>query len=149
MSAIACCFWWLVLGFLLGWLASWLFGRAKAPATTVVESAPRAMAAAIGAVDFAKARAAGFAVTSEENLEIIEGIGPQIAGLMRAAGITTFAKLAATPVTRLQEILTNAGPRFKLAEPGTWPEQSRLAADNRWADLKALQDTLDVGVRRG
>ncbi len=142
MGAIACCFWWLLLGFLLGWLASWLFGRAKAPAVTADTAAPASL------VDFAKARAAGFAVTSEESLEIIEGIGPQIAGLMRRAGITTFARLATTPVTRLQGILNDAGPRFRLAAPDTWPEQARLAADNRWAELKALQDTLDIGVRR-
>ncbi|MFN9209632.1 MAG: hypothetical protein ACK6DI_01685 [Betaproteobacteria bacterium] len=127
----------MLLGFLLGWLASWLFGRAK-----LAPAAPRS------AVDFAKARAAGFAVTSEENLEIIEGIGPQIARLLRAAGINTFAKLAVAPVSTLQDTLTQAGPRFKLADPGTWPEQSRLAADNRWVELAALQDKLDAGVRR-
>jgi hypothetical protein len=52
------------------------------------------------------------------------------------------------PVATLQDILTQAGPRFKLADPGTWPEQSRLAADNRWGELAALQDKLDAGVRR-
>ncbi|MFN9211714.1 MAG: hypothetical protein ACK6DI_12695 [Betaproteobacteria bacterium] len=60
----------------------------------------------------------------------------------------TFAKLAVAPVSTLQDTLTQAGPRFKLADPGTWPEQSRLAADNRWAELAALQDQLDAGVRR-
>jgi predicted flap endonuclease-1-like 5' DNA nuclease len=145
MSGLTCCFWWLLLGALLGWLASWLFGRAQlAPAAEHVAPA----APPPSAVDFAKARAAGFAVTSEENLEIIEGIGPQIARLLRAAGITTFAKLAVAPVSTLQDILTQAGPRFKLADPGTWPEQSRLAADNRWGELAALQDKLDAGVRR-
>jgi predicted flap endonuclease-1-like 5' DNA nuclease len=143
MSSLFCCFWWFVLGALAGWLASWLFGRAKTPLLPAAAVSPT-----VGTVDFAKARAAGFLVSGEDNLEIIEGIGPQIAKLLRAAGIDSFTKLAAAPVTRLQQVLSDAGPRFRLADPGTWPEQSKLAAENRWADLKALQDTLDIGVRR-
>jgi hypothetical protein len=27
MSLLACCFWWLVLGFLLGWLFNWLLSK--------------------------------------------------------------------------------------------------------------------------
>ncbi|MBK9734764.1 MAG: hypothetical protein IPO92_07290 [Saprospiraceae bacterium] len=29
--------------------------------------------------------------------------------------------LAETPVSRIQEILTAAGSRYQLADPGTWP----------------------------
>src|SRR5690349_8181180 len=50
MSQIACCFWWLVLGFVLGWLANWLLSkmfRRNPPAATRVdeEAAERAAAA--------------------------------------------------------------------------------------------------------
>lgn len=34
MSGIACCIWWFVFGALLGWLASWLLGKAFAKEST-------------------------------------------------------------------------------------------------------------------
>jgi hypothetical protein len=48
----------------------------------------------------------------------------------------------------LQAILDKGGTRFRTANPGTWAEQAALAAANRWADLRRLQDELDAGVRR-
>ena len=35
MSGFGCCFWWILLGVLLGWLGSWLLGKALAKETTV------------------------------------------------------------------------------------------------------------------
>jgi predicted flap endonuclease-1-like 5' DNA nuclease len=98
-------------------------------------------------IDIAAAKAAGFTVKGADDLEIIEGIGPKIADLLRAAGVNTFAKLAAMQPAAIQPILDAAGPNFKLADPQTWPEQSGLAARNQWAALKALQDKLDAGKR--
>jgi hypothetical protein len=82
-----------------------------------------------------------------DDLRKIEGIGPKISQLMNAAGIYTFAQLASTDVSRLQAILTEAGPRYRLADPTTWPEQARLAADGAWEALSALQDNLKGGRR--
>ncbi|HUV89177.1 MAG TPA: DUF4332 domain-containing protein [Anaerolineae bacterium] len=78
-----------------------------------------------------------------DDLERIEGIGPKIAGLLQAAGITTFAQLAATNVGRLKQILTDAG--IRIADPTTWAEQARLAAAGKWDELQALQDKLKGG----
>ncbi len=83
---------------------------------------------------------------AQDELEIIEGIGPAIARLLRNAGLVTFRQLAATPPERLDEILTNAHLR-RLADPGTWPEQAALAAAGDWDGLKQLQDTLKGGRR--
>jgi large subunit ribosomal protein L21 len=82
-----------------------------------------------------------------DDLVKIEGIGPKINELMVAAGITTFAQLAATPVERLREILAEAGPRFATHDPATWPEQAALAAKGDWAAFKALTDELVAGKR--
>ena len=79
------------------------------------------------------------------DLEAIEGIGPKIAGVLREAGITTFAQLAATEVSTLSEILQGAS--IRLADPATWPEQAQLAADEKWDEFKALQDSLKGGRR--
>jgi ribosomal protein L30 len=78
-----------------------------------------------------------------DDLEVIEGIGPKIAGLLQDAGITSFAELAATSVARLEEILEEA--KLNLASPETWPEQAALAAADDWDALKSLQDQLKGG----
>jgi predicted flap endonuclease-1-like 5' DNA nuclease len=100
------------------------------------------------AIDLAAARAAGFELKSADDLEVIEGIGPKIAELLYAAGVNTFAQLASTTPARIQTVLDAAGANFKLADPGTWPDQADLAARNRWAALKAMQDGLTAGVRK-
>ena len=48
----------------------------------------------------------------------------------------------------IQVILDKAGPNYSLAKPETWPEQSNLAAENKWTQLRKLQDELDAGVRK-
>jgi predicted flap endonuclease-1-like 5' DNA nuclease len=87
-------------------------------------------------------------VKGQDNLEIIEGIGPKIAELLIQAGIPTFAALAAAPVDKVQAILTKAGPNFLLAKPDTWGQQAALAARGAWAELRRWQDELTGGVAR-
>lgn len=100
---------------------------------------------AVVALDLTAARAAGFSVRGEGDLTVVEGIGPKISRLFKDAGILTLAELGRTPTQRMQEILDAAGPRYRLADPTTWGQQAGLAADNRWSELKAFQDTLDGG----
>lgn len=97
------------------------------------------------ALDLTAARAAGFSVKGEDDLTVVEGIGPKISRLFKDAGILTLAELGRTPTQRMQEILDAAGPRYRLADPTTWGQQAGLAADNNWVQLKAFQDTLDGG----
>ena len=80
-----------------------------------------------------------------DDLRKVEGIGPKIAELFNAAGINTFAELAATSADRLKEILTEAGSSFATHDPTTWPKQAELAAAAKWDELKAWQDELDRG----
>jgi predicted flap endonuclease-1-like 5' DNA nuclease len=148
MSGFGCCFWWFLFGALLGWLASWLLGRMIGKGTTEVVSAVAAPVRTSDGIDYAAARAAGFVLSGPDNLEIIEGIGPSIAHLMRSNGVGSFAKLAGMTLPALQAILDKGGARFRVANPQTWAEQAGLAAANRWADLRRLQDALDAGVRR-
>ena len=82
-----------------------------------------------------------------DNLKRIEGIGPKIARLLEDAGIRTFAQLAAASTDHLRAILEAAGPNYRLADPTTWTEQARLAADGAWDEFQALQDRL-VGGRK-
>jgi len=86
------------------------------------------------------------AALAPDDLTRIEGIGPKISSLLQAAGITTFAQLAATDVSRLKKILAEAR-LTALADPTTWPEQASLAAAGKWEALKRLQSELKGGRR--
>lgn len=79
----------------------------------------------------------------EDDLEIIEGIGPKISVIFKAAGIKTFTQLAEQSPDRLKDILTNAG--ITLGDPTTWPEQAKLAAAGDEQGLQKLQDNLRAG----
>ena len=93
-----------------------------------------------------KAKAAAPKVVADDLVKI-EGVGPKINELLAAAGIVTFAQLAATPVAKLKEILANGGGRFKQWDPGTWPEQAALAAKGDWDAFNKLTKEL-IGGRR-
>jgi small subunit ribosomal protein S2 len=82
-------------------------------------------------------------VVIEDDLEIIEGIGPKIAKLLKEAGIMTFAQLADADVTRLKDILLAAN--LRVNDPTSWPEQAKLAAAGKVDELKQLQDQLKGG----
>ncbi|MEZ4984900.1 MAG: helix-hairpin-helix domain-containing protein [Saprospiraceae bacterium] len=81
-----------------------------------------------------------------DNLQIVEGIGPKIDGLLKEAGIGTWGALAAASVDTLQGILDKAGSSFRLAKPDTWPRQAELAHAGQWDELIEYQKFLDTGV---
>ena len=83
--------------------------------------------------------------STKDDLKKIEGIGPKIAEHLNKGGIKTFAELGKAKQARLKEILTAAGPRYKMHNPGSWPKQAKLAAKGNWNELKALQDKLNGG----
>jgi DNA-directed RNA polymerase subunit beta' len=85
------------------------------------------------------------AESASDDLTKIEGVGPKIAELLGAGGITSFAQLATTPVDQVKSILTAGGGSFTVHDPTTWPQQAQMAADGQWDQLKALQDVLDGG----
>ena len=82
-----------------------------------------------------------------DDLTRIEGIGPQIQGLLNAVGIITFTDLGMTDLGKLRAMLEAAGSRFRVHDPETWPEQARLAAAGSWDELDRLQDELKGGRR--
>jgi predicted flap endonuclease-1-like 5' DNA nuclease len=80
-----------------------------------------------------------------DDLTKIEGIGPKIAGLLKADGIETFEKLSKEKVTAIQAILDKAGKRYAVHNPATWAAQAKLAAKGDWEGLKKWQDELNGG----
>ncbi len=78
-----------------------------------------------------------------DDLTKIEGIGPKTAEALNKAGIKTFADLADSKVGDLRDILE--GANLSKYDPKTWSKQARLARDEKWDELKKLQDELDGG----
>jgi predicted flap endonuclease-1-like 5' DNA nuclease len=97
-------------------------------------------------IDVGAARSAGFNLKHADDLTIIEGIGPKTDELFRSHGVTGFAQLAQLATADMLAILDQGGPHFKFANPVSWAQQASLAAENRWAELKTLQDELIGGV---
>jgi len=82
-----------------------------------------------------------------DDLTVMEGIGPKIQMLLNQYGIYTYQHLAEADVTRLKEILSNAGPQLAMHDPGTWPSQANLAANDQWDTLKSVQGFLKGGKK--
>ena len=83
--------------------------------------------------------------TAQDDLKIIEGIGPKITQLLNNAGINTWQELADAPEEKIQAILDEAGPRYRMHDPATWSKQAKLAAEAKWEELETLQDNLKGG----
>lgn len=81
----------------------------------------------------------------QDDLKVVEGIGPKIEGLLNDADIKTWADLADAPQEKVQAILDEAGPRYRMHNPATWAKQAVLARDEKWAELEEYQDKLDGG----
>ncbi|HKK88329.1 MAG TPA: 50S ribosomal protein L27 [Saprospiraceae bacterium] len=81
----------------------------------------------------------------QDDLKMVEGIGPKIEGLLHDAGITSWEELANASTEKVQKILDDAGPRYRMHQPTTWAKQARMAADGQWEELVAYQDHLDGG----
>jgi len=80
-----------------------------------------------------------------DDLKVVEGIGPKIEGLLNDAGINTWAELAEADLEKVQGILDEAGPRYRMHDPGTWSNQAKLCVEEKWAELEEYQDNLKGG----
>ncbi len=88
------------------------------------------------------------AITADrDDLTVIEGIGPKIQMLLNQYGIYSYRHLAEADVLRLKEILSTAGPQLAMHDPGTWPSQANLAANDQWDTLKSVQGFLKGGKK--
>ncbi len=82
-----------------------------------------------------------------DDLKKIEGIGPKISQLLNEHHITSYAALAITEVDDLKKLLTEVN--IRIADPTTWPEQAIYAVNGDWEGLKAFQQELKGGRRKG
>ena len=116
-------------------------GAKKAAPKAETKEAPKAESKAAPVAAEVKATKG----TKGDDLKIIEGIGPKAAEALVAAGIDTFAKLAATSAAAVKEIMEASTSKLSHLDPTTWAQQSRLAAHGKMDELKKLQDELNGG----
>ena len=79
------------------------------------------------------------------DLKVVEGIGPKIEELCHAKGILTWWDLSNTEVSTLSAMLNEAGPRFQMHDPASWPQQAGLLATGAFEEFKQLTDRLEGG----
>lgn len=81
----------------------------------------------------------------ENDLTIIEGIGPKIEELFNNENVKTWKDLSECSIEKCQNVLDKGGDRFKIHDPGTWAEQAKLAYEGHWKKLFDWQEELDGG----
>ena len=116
------------------------------PGNTSKTSPSITSATITGAVFNSDAAKAVFRKKVKENdLTLVEGIGPKIQELFHNHNINTWQALSECSIDKCQEILNSGGKRFKIHKPVTWPKQSGMAAKGKWQELKDWQDQLKGG----
>lgn len=86
--------------------------------------------------------------TVEDDLTLIEGIGPKSAEALKAAGIKTFAQIAKMAPADLEKAVKDRKVRL-VGNAGSWPAQAELAAKGDLTGLEALQLRLKGGADKG
>ena len=74
------------------------------------------------------------APAASDDLAQLSGIGPRIASILSAGGVTTYAQLEHTSTEKLREIIAASGA---LPPPSldTWPTQASYAVRGDWEGL--------------
>lgn len=81
----------------------------------------------------------------KDDLKVVEGIGPKIESLLNEGDIFTWKDLAEADLDKVQAILDEAGPRYRIHNPATWAKQALLAHEEKWEELEDYQDKLKGG----
>ena len=82
----------------------------------------------------------------QDDLKIIEGIGPKIESILKSAGIETLEDLANSTPDQIRDILREkGGERYAFHDPTTWPDQAKLASEGREEELREYQEFLNGG----
>ncbi|MEM6997363.1 MAG: hypothetical protein AAF413_00465 [Patescibacteria group bacterium] len=120
----------LAVAYLLGFFTYWLINKYEGSvASGPAEASP-------------KKRKVAATMSIKEDLTIIEGIGPKIQEILHAAGVRSYSDLAGSGTTKLKNILEDAGSRYRMHDPASWPRQAKLAASGKMEELEKLKKQL-------
>jgi outer membrane protein OmpA-like peptidoglycan-associated protein/predicted flap endonuclease-1-like 5' DNA nuclease len=124
--------WWIFIGMALAGLLSFLFRGGTTAETVSIANR------------FVKVEEP-MSVTADD-LEVIEGIGPDIAALFHGRGVHRFAEVAGMQVADIQAMLEAGGAKFSLARPFTWPFQAMLLTNGQYGAFAQVVSALRGGV---
>ena len=116
-----------------------------APVEVIEPIVPIEPVVPVVAFDAAAAKAVFGKTIKQDDLTVVEGIGPKIKELFHNHDVTTWAALSKCSVEKCEAVLKSGGKRFELHKPGTWPKQADMAANGLWKELNEWQDLLDGG----
>ncbi|KAA5827564.1 hypothetical protein FPF71_01605 [Algibacter amylolyticus] len=121
--------------------------KASLASSLIAPAAPAASmsSAVLIPFDAAAAKAVLGKKIKENDLTVVEGIGPKIQELFHNNGVKTWKALSECSIEKCKEVLISGGDRFKMHKPGTWPKQAKFAYEGKWAKLLKWQDELDGG----
>ncbi|SDQ11069.1 hypothetical protein [Flagellimonas zhangzhouensis] len=92
-----------------------------------------------------RAKAAFGKNIKENDLKLVEGIGPKIEGLFHNFDIKTWEKLSETSADTCQKVLDSGGKRYRIHDPASWPMQAKMAYEGHWEQLAEWQEKHRAG----
>ena len=121
-------------------MASRTASRTKAPVSSLTGTTPSAKS-----FDADAAKAAFGKKIKQDDLKIVEGIGPKIEGLFHNFGIKTWKELSEASTDKCQEVLNSGGSRYRIHDPASWPMQAKMAHEGQWKKLVKWQEDHRAG----
>jgi len=118
-------------------------GTSGAGKTAAVASSLAATSKASSSSSFnaAAAKAAYGKKVKQNDLTVVEGIGPKIQELFHNHDVKTWRSLSECSQATCQKVLDSGGKRYQMHDPGSWPKQAGMAADGKWAELAKWQES--------
>ncbi|WP_375325758.1 hypothetical protein [Flagellimonas sp. GZD32] len=95
--------------------------------------------------DAKRAKAALGKNIKENDLKLVEGIGPKIEGLFHNFDIRTWKELSETSADTCQKVLDSGGKRYRIHDPASWPMQAKMAYEGHWEQLAEWQEKHRAG----
>lgn len=96
--------------------------------------------AAANSFDATAAKAALGKNIKQDDLKIVEGIGPKIAGLFHSFDIKTWKALSEVSVSKCKEVLNSGGEKYRMHDPSSWPMQGKMCYEGKWKELARWQE---------
>ena len=108
--------------------------------TTTSSAASGASTTSSFAFNAATAKSILGKVVKQDDLKVVEGIGPKIEGMFKDNGIKTWKALSEASVAECQKVLDKGGKRYQIHDPASWPMQAKMCYEGKWDDLHKWQE---------
>jgi predicted flap endonuclease-1-like 5' DNA nuclease len=81
-------------------------------------------------------------IISNDQLQILEGIGPKVEEILHNKGIKSFDQLARKSSSDIRIVLDEFGTKYRMLDPQPWIDQAVLAEKGDWDNLVIKQREL-------